>query len=121
MKDGDLRIVSAPDNGEFANQTTFLTSANAVDSMRLFRGSLKGVTGFVQMSDGTSASLYEYRTNELAPACAKLIEAVGTAPTRQRKHPEHEKRLRRIVDTRLRQATQDDCSIGILARRPQRG
>ena len=29
--------------------------------MRLFRGDLDGVSGFVQMSDGTSAGLYDYR------------------------------------------------------------
>lgn len=118
LKYGELRAVSAPDNAEFANQTTFVTSANAAQSMRLFRGSLDGVSGFIQMSDGTSASLYDYRTKKLAPACAKLIEVVSTAPTRQTKHPEYKKRLRRLVDTRLRQATKDDCSIGILGRRP---
>lgn len=117
VKNGELRAISAPDNAEFANQTTFVTSANAADSMRLFRGSLDGVSGFIQMSDGTSASLFDYRTKKLAPACAKLIEAVRTAPTRQTKNPEHKKRLRRLVDTRLRQATKDDCSIGILGRR----
>lgn len=117
VKHGELRVVSAPDNDEFVNQTTFVTSANAADSMRLFRGNLDGVAGFVQMSDGTSASLYDYRTRTLAPACTKLIEAVRAAPTRQTKYPEHKKRLRRLIDTRLRQATKDDCSIGILGRR----
>jgi Protein phosphatase 2C len=117
VKHGELRVVSTPDNDEFANQTIFVTSANAADSMRLFRGGLDGVSGFVQMSDGTSASLYDYRTKELAPACAKLIEAVSAAPTRQTKNPEYRKRLRRLIDTKLREATKDDCSIGILGRR----
>ena len=69
------------------------------------------------LPDGTSASLYDYRTKKLAPACAKLIEAVRAAPTRQTKNPEHKKRLRRLIDTKLREATKDDCSIGILGRR----
>jgi hypothetical protein len=117
VRNGELRVVSGPHNDEFANQTTFVTSPNAAASMRLFRGSLDGVSGFVQMSDGTSASLYDYRTRALAPACVKLIEAVSAAPTRQTRNPEHKKRLRRLIDTRLRQATKDDCSIGILGRR----
>jgi len=118
IKHGDIRVVSAPDNNEFVNQTTFVTSANVSASMRLSRGSLEGVTGFIQMSDGTSASLYDYRAKKQAPACAKLIEAVGNVRNTQVRNPEYKKRLRRLVDTRLRQATKDDCSIGILARRP---
>lgn len=117
LKHGDLRVVSAPDNDEFANQTTFVTSASASSSMRLARGSLDGVGGFIQMSDGTSSSLYDYRTKTLAPACVKLVEAVGSARTNNVRNPAHKKRLRRLIDTRLRQATKDDCSIGVLARR----
>lgn len=117
VKNGELRVISAPDNAEFANQTTFVTSPDAASSTRLFRGATEGVSGFILMSDGTSASLFDHRLKILAPACAKLIEAVAVAPTRQVKRPEHKKRLRRVVDTRLREATKDDCSIGILARR----
>lgn len=117
IKHGDTRVISAPDNDEFANQTTFVTSPNAPSATRLSRGSLDGVTGFIQMSDGASASLYDYRAKTLAPACAKLIESVGSVRNTQARNPEYRKRLRRLVDTRLRQATKDDCSIGILARR----
>lgn len=117
MKNADLRVISAPNSDEFANQTTFVTSANATDAIRLFRGALDGVSGFVQMSDGTCASLYDYRTKRLAPACAKLIEAVRAAPTRQTKNPEYKKHLRRLIDSRVRMATKDDCSIAILGRR----
>ncbi|UOE43381.1 PP2C family serine/threonine-protein phosphatase [Agromyces larvae] len=115
LKDQSLKVISAPDNSEFANQTTFVTSGQAAESMRLFRGSLTGVTGFILMSDGTSDSLFDTRTGQLAGACAKLISAVGTAPARQSKNSEYRKRLRRIVDITIRNATKDDCSIGILA------
>lgn len=117
MRNGELRVASAPDNSEFANQTTFVTSEGAAARMRLSRGSLDGVAGFVLMSDGTASSLYSWRTQELAPACAKLIALVGSAPTRQVNNPAHEKDLRRLVNTRIRSATKDDCSIGILGRR----
>ena len=116
MKDREVRVVSAPDNAEFANQTTFITSSDAATAMRLFRGTLAGVTGFLLMSDGASASLYDYRTKHLAPACAKLIHMVACAPSRSGQSPAHEKRLRHFIDTRVRAATRDDCSIGILAR-----
>jgi serine/threonine protein phosphatase PrpC len=117
LKNDELQVVSAPDNTEFANQTTFVTSPRAVESMRLFRGSLEGVTGFVLMSDGTGESLYDPRTGRLAGACAKLITAVGTAPARQAKNSAYRKQLRKLVDITVRNATKDDCSICILGRR----
>lgn len=116
LKHGDLRVISGPDNSEFANQTTFVTSARALESMRLFRGTLDGVSGFILMSDGTGDSLYDPRTGELAGACSKLIDAVGTAPGRQGKNSEYKKRLRRLMNITVRSATKDDCSIGILGR-----
>lgn len=116
LKHGELAVISAPDNSEFANQTTFVTSGRALESMRLFRGSLDGVAGFVLMSDGTGESLFDPRTGRLAGACSKLITTVGTAPARQRRNPEYKKRLRRLVDITIRNATKDDCSIGILGR-----
>lgn len=116
LKNGELKVISAPDNNEFANQTTFVTSGRAAESMRLFRGSLAGVAGFILMSDGTADSLFNTRTGALAGACSKLITAVGTAPAQQGKNSEYKKRLRRIVDVHIRNATKDDCSVGILGR-----
>lgn len=117
VRNGELKVVSAPDNDEFANRTTFVTSSGAAASMRLLRGSLDGVSGFVLMSDGSAESLFNHRTGRLASACAKVIALVGDAPQRQVRHPAHKKQLRRFLETRLRGATKDDCSIGILGRR----
>lgn len=116
QKHGDLRIISGPDNSEFANQTTFVTSSRALESMRLFRGSLDGVDGFILMSDGTGESLFDFRTGQLAKACSKLISTVATMRGSQNKSSKHRKRLRRLVDVAIRDATKDDCSIGILGR-----
>ena len=56
VKDGNLKVASTPDNAEFANQTTFVTSGNAAASLRLYRRSLIGIAGFILLSDGASAS-----------------------------------------------------------------
>lgn len=118
VKHGELKVASTPDNSEFANETTFVTSGGAAASLRLFRGSLEGVSGFILMSDGTSASLFDQRTKSLAPACAKLISMVSDAPTRRVKNPDHKKALMRVINNQIRAATKDDCSVGILGRRP---
>ena len=117
VKSGELRLISRPDNNEFANQTTFVTSSRAVESARLFRGSLENVEGFILMSDGTADSLYDTRTGLLAPACAKLIDAVSHAPASVSKNSKYRKRLKRFMDLKVRTATSDDCSIGVLGRR----
>ena len=116
LKHGDLHVISAPDNSEFANQTTFVTSGSAAESMRLFRGSLEGVTGFILMSDGMGESLFNSRTGQLAGACSKLITAVASAPAQQGKNSDYKRQLRRLVDLKIRNATKDDCSVGILGR-----
>jgi len=117
VKNGEMKVASAPDNAEFANETTFVTSSTAASSLRLFRGSLEAVSGFILMSDGASASLFDQRARTLAPACAKLISIVASAPARQSKNPEYKKRVKRVIDTQVRPATKDDCAIGILASR----
>ncbi|MDP9694459.1 UNVERIFIED_ORG: hypothetical protein J2X79_002018 [Arthrobacter globiformis] len=116
LKDGELRVISAPDNSEFANQTTFVTSHGAAGSMRLFRGSLQGVAGFILMSDGAGHSLFNARTRQLAAACEKLIVAVGSAPARLSQNSKHKKQWRKFIDVRVRNATKDDCSIGVFGR-----
>ena len=116
VKHGELKVISGPDNDEFANQTTFVTSSGAIASMRLLRGALEGVSGFILMSDGPASSLFDHGAFQLAPACLKMIKVVSDAPRRRLKHPAHRKQLRRLLETRIRNATKDDCSVGILGR-----
>ncbi|WP_262852268.1 PP2C family serine/threonine-protein phosphatase [Mumia quercus] len=117
VKDGSAQVASGPDNSEFANQTSFVTSKTAAGAMRILRGDLNGVDGFIMMSDGTANSLYDSRTEELAPACLKIVARLSSAPTTRTKNPEYRKQLRRLIDTKVRFATKDDCSIGVLARK----
>lgn len=116
QKDGNLQVVSRPDNSEFANQTTFVTSNDALASMRLLRGSTSGITGFVLMSDGSETTLYSRSSQQLAPACAKLMTVVANGRRYSKRRPQHEKDLRRFVETVIASGTKDDCSIAILAR-----
>ena len=62
----ELKVASMPDNGEFSNVTTFVTSSEALASMRVFKGKLNDKDAFVLMSDGTEQSLYHKPTKKLA-------------------------------------------------------
>lgn len=110
--DGDkLKIASMPDNGEFSNETTFVTSGEALSSMRLFKGELNNKAGFVLMSDGTEQSLYHKPSKTLAGVIVKLMHRTclidsGTMKTQ----------LKEAFAAVIAKNTQDDCSIAILAR-----
>ncbi len=107
----ELKIASSPDNGEFANVTTFVTSNEALVSMRLFKGDIKEISGFVIMSDGTEQSLYHKPTKILAPATVKLMHRTCLLDSRIM-HMQLEETLINVIS----QNTQDDCSIAIMSR-----
>jgi serine/threonine protein phosphatase PrpC len=122
VKDDKLRTASAPDNGEFANVTTFVTSTNALASMRLKKGELDGISGFILMSDGTENSLLKRQTAELASACGKMIEAVAKSSDEDKrrgysKKPQYKIEIEELFETRIKENTSDDCSVAIIGRR----
>ena len=116
QRDGELETITLPDNGEFANVTTFVTSKSAASSLQVVSGDIASYTGFILMSDGTADSLYNYEQRALANACRTLFRIVSDAPTHPASNPSYKKELRRIMDRQIREGTDDDCSIGILAR-----
>jgi len=107
----ELKIASSPDNGEFANITTFVTSNEALISMRLLKGNIKEISGFIIMSDGTEQSLYHKPTKKLANATVKLMQRTclisGDVLRSQ---------LIEMLTSVISVNTQDDCSIAIMAR-----
>lgn len=105
------RVLSEPDNGEFSNETVFVTSRDAVARGRVHRGSSASVSGFVLMSDGPQASLHRRADNSLAPATAKLIQSV-----RELENAEVTSRLERTLVEVISRRTHDDCSLAVLAR-----
>jgi hypothetical protein len=94
--------------------------------MRLIKGSLDGISGFILMSDGTENSLFNKQTGDISIACAKLIDAVAKSPT-DRKHkrynqkPCYKKETEQLFETKIRENTSDDCSVAILGRRISNG
>ena len=111
LKEHNLKVASAPDNGEFSNVTTFVTSSEALASMRLFKGKLNNISAFVLMSDGTEQSLYHKPTKSLGGAVIKLMQKTCLLDSAVM-----EKRLENTLTSVVMRNTQDDCSIAILAR-----
>ena len=102
---------STPDNGEFANETTFVTSDKSAETMRLFKGELRNKAAFVLRSDGTEHSLYHKPSRVLADILTEVMQraCLIRADVMQRQ-------LADTFASVICPRTQDDCSIAILAR-----
>ena len=110
-----LRTISPPENGEYSNETHFVTSSSAHDHARLHvglikHGSQERISGFVLMSDGPEAALYRKETEGLAPACSKLLASARSLNKR-----ELNVRLKETLKLLSVTKTHDDCSIALMA------
>ena len=114
LKNGEVRIASHPENGEYGNSTFFVTSSHAVENMKLFSGPIANIEGFVLMSDGSEAALYHKQKKYLAPALAKIMLLCAVLP---------EKRMEDLLQETMRdvftKVTADDCSIAFLVKVPE--
>lgn len=108
-RNGEIKTASQPENGEFANVTVFTTSPNAAASMRMIKGELGDIKGFILMSDGTEASLYDKQKKVPAQALKKIMDMCTFINLN--KIQEH---LRRDFENVIRTKTTDDCSIAIM-------
>ena len=113
LKNGEVKVASHPENGEYSNATVFVTSGKAAQSMKLFKGKTDGIRGFVLMSDGTETALYHKQSGELAPALKRMMQLCRLLP---------KERLEQMLDDVLKntvsRVTNDDCSIAFLVDAP---
>ncbi|NMA82604.1 MAG: protein phosphatase 2C domain-containing protein [Epulopiscium sp.] len=114
LKGHELKIASRPENGEFANTTTFVTSKDALSSMKLFRGKTDNIHGFVLMSDGTSDSLYNKKDATLAPVITKMMHRNAILD-----HDKIFEKIKQSFDSVIVNNTLDDCSIAIMSRKSE--
>lgn len=111
VKNGQIRVASTPDNGEYANETTFVTSPNALTALRISKGTDSAIEGFVLMSDGCEASLYSRRQKILAPILSRLVYRLGITSA-EFLRPSLEQSLQETI----RKKTMDDCSLLLAAK-----
>lgn len=65
-KNNELKVLSSPENDEFANMTVFVTSQNAINKIKLYKVFDNEIENFVLMSDGAGDSLYNKKENKLS-------------------------------------------------------
>lgn len=105
----EIRVLSFPENGEYANSTYFVTDKGVQSRLRIYQFDISGKAGVILMSDGAAESLFNRSTRELAPAVATMFGWARKLPP---------KKLRAVLEQNLEQVfraeTTDDCSIAIV-------
>ena len=109
LKNNEIKIASKPENGEFANTTVFVTSRDVLHSMKILKGQLKDIHGFVLMSDGTETSFYDKKNNALAPALNKIMKLSQLIDSECL-----EKEITKSFENVIKHNTTDDCSIALI-------
>lgn len=109
MKNHILKVVSKPQNGEFSNSTIFVTSNNAINYIKLYKGKTDNINGFIIMSDGAGESFYHKQDNSFSSGVKKIINhSILFA-----KDQTYEL-LKHSIDGMVRNNTLDDCSIALM-------
>ena len=105
----EIKTLSKPENGEFANSTYFVTDESAKKNFRIYAGIADSDFGAILMSDGTAETLYEKSTGLLALAAQRLFEWSEQLSS---------KRMEEVLFGNLQQViskkTTDDCSIAMI-------
>ena len=69
---GTASVFSPPENGDYQNETYFITTEDAASRLRLRRGILPPSGALLMMSDGMAESLYQRDTATPAAACLRM-------------------------------------------------
>ena len=112
QKEGKVKAASVPWNGEFANHTVFLTSPDALQRSKGYRGIQPKLEGFCLMSDGSGAALYEKRKERPAPILKILLQQ-----TQLLGNDIAAEILESVMQKIVSPRTQDDCSLILLTRK----
>ena len=112
QKSGKLLVASRPQNGEFANTTTFVTSPDVLQKARVLRGRQPKLEGFVLMSDGCEAALYQKKKAAIAPLVGRLFQRAELL-----EHSTAESLLQMALKCAVSPCTHDDCSLAVMTRK----
>lgn len=110
QEDGQIVVLSHPENGEYANTTFFVTDVSAQSRLRLYRGNCAMGSGFAVISDGTAESLYRRSDKSPASGVRQILNW-----NRAMKAFEMRQVLSGNLERSFAVKSADDCSIGVLS------
>jgi hypothetical protein len=104
----DLSVSSAPERGEYANQTCFVGARTRAEQVRRCLILATDVTGLAAMTDGTAERMLHSQTQKPAPGFSELFKKVRQGTFRERDL------LRFLTETFWEPQVQDDRSLAVL-------
>lgn len=111
LNQDNLEVLSLPNNGEFINTTSFVTSKNRYDEIKIFKKDLGTIEGFFLMSDGSAEGLFHKKTKKISPAIKRLITYCNLIPIETLSEE-----ITQSLKNTLSKITKDDCSLIISAK-----
>lgn len=105
-------ILSQPENGEYANQTFFITMPEADKYLRIYKDNLNSTLGFILMSDGSYESLFDTQKNKLASANLTFFSWLVD---KQNTIEDLNKSIEDNLASKFTKRTTDDCSVILLS------
>jgi serine/threonine protein phosphatase PrpC len=109
--DNELMVLSAPQKGEYANETFFVTENDAAEHLQFGASTkeIEDVTGFAVFSDGLEGLLYCHTTLAVAPAITGMLDW-----HKQADEDAVSRALEKNLTEVFRTKTNDDCSLVLL-------
>ena len=111
----EIKVLSIPKKGEYANETFFITDNNAAVHLQfgVSTEEIQNATGFAVFSDGLEKLLYCHTTLDVAPAVAGMLDW-----HKQADEDTVSKALENNLTDVFRTKTNDDCSLVLLTANP---
>lgn len=114
LKNDELKVASAPNNGEFCNTTVFTTSAGAEGLIKMIKAQSADINGFILMSDGPEACLYKKSDNTLASGLLEMLKDAAVS-----EESVVNANIRETMQETIVMNTYDDCSITMMVKCPE--
>lgn len=103
---GDIVLLSAPENGEFANTTYFVTSKNYETHFRIYKGNVSEFSSFVLMSDGAAEALFHKKEHTFSSALKTFASWLDDHSSN-----EVNAAIKSNMENLFPKHTTDDCSL----------
>lgn len=111
--DRELVLLSAPENGEFANSTFFVTSRNYEEHFRIYRGNASDFHSIFLMSDGAAEALFHKKEHTFSAALKTFASWLD-----EHTPEEVNAAIKSNMETLFPKHTTDDCSLIIAHKSP---
>lgn len=109
VKDGESTVISQAENGEYVNETFFVTDYDVNKHYRTGIDIDKGRRAYILLSDGIAKSIYDRSNGNISNVCVQFMEWCCN-----NSKEEVEAALNRNIEEYIKTKTRDDLGIAIM-------